>query len=114
MRDLRTGLLSLLLLGACSLLAGCGDDDDDDGDGADPPEDVSGEYSVAVTNRTNACEAEDWEEAETATNIPLVIEQDGSAITGTIEGLVSLYLIAITGNNEFEGTVSGDDFVMTS
>ncbi len=111
MRDPRTTLISALLLGASVWLAGCGDDDEDD---EDPPEDVSGEYSVAVTNRANTCEVENWEEGSMASGIPLVIEQDGSEITGTIEGIVSLYLIAVTGNNEFEGSVSGDDFTMTS
>lgn len=75
---------------------------------------MSGEYSVAVTNRENACGVDDWEEGNMASGIPLVIEQDGSEITGTIEGIVSLYLVAVTGNDEFEGAVSGDEFTMTS
>ncbi len=101
----------LLVIGVSALTGACGGSDDDDDE---TPVDVSGAYSVAVTNRANGCEFMNWTEGDMSTNIPLTIEQNGSDVTGTIDGAPALVLAFVTGNNEFTGTVSGTDFTMTS
>lgn len=70
---------------------------------------VAGSYTIAVTNRTNGCELENWMEGETSSNIPVTITQSGENVTATVDGLVGAYFNAIFGSAAFVGTVSGDD-----
>src|SRR5690348_8371734 len=86
-----TGLIALAL-------AGCG------GGGS---VDVSGSYTVAVTNGANGCMAVNWTVGDSAAGIPVTIAQDGSNATATVEGATGLYLQAGLGSRVFAGDVSG-------
>nr|PZN28841.1 MAG: hypothetical protein DIU78_01640 [Pseudomonadota bacterium] len=88
---------------------GCGDDSDEG-----PPADVSGSYSLNVTNGDNDCGVENWTEGESSTNIPFEITQEGAEIQGTIGGAAAIIVALVTGSIEFEGTVTGNSFELTN
>src|SRR5689334_22444984 len=69
--------------------------------------DVSGSYTVAVTNGANGCMAVNWTVGDSAAGIPVTIAQDGSNATATVEGATGLYLQAGLGSRVFAGDVSG-------
>src|SRR5688572_22727127 len=87
---------------AFALLLGCGGEDAD----------VAGDFSIAVTNRDNGCEFDNWMEDETSANIPVTITQDGSAVTATIEGLTGSFVEAVLGSRSYEGEVDGNDLFL--
>lgn len=91
-----------------SCVAGCGSDDD-----AGFSRDLSGDYSVNVTNGPSSCE-QDWTEGETSTGIPFTIDQEGDSVTGRVEGGVAVLLALVIGTNEFEGTIDGNAFSMVA
>ena len=76
--------------------------------------DAAGDYSIALTNRDNGCEFTDWTEGNTSQNIPFVITQDGSEVTGTVEGLSGTFLALWLGTNVFHGEVGGSSIEMTA
>src|SRR5688572_33497701 len=61
-------------------------------DSGGPPIDMSGSYSVAVTNGPNGCEFPNWRENESSQNIPFNITQSGADATGTVEGLTGAFV----------------------
>lgn len=85
-----------------SLLAACGSDVD-----------AAGDYTLAVTNRENGCDFDNWTEGESSTNIPMTITQSGDMITGDVGGVAGGFLDLVLGSSVFEGEVSGDDLNMT-
>ena len=93
------------ILAALASVAGCGGDAD-----------VAGNYTVALTNGTNGCNLSNVPPGDTASGISLVITQDGSKVTATIEGLARVYLEALLGNgkNVFTGSVDGDELSVES
>lgn len=93
----RVMALSLLVLAACG----------------ETTADVAGDYTVNVTNGANGCMVEGWMEGDTASNISLVITQDGSSITGTVGGLTGAWLELVLGSRVFTGSVEGSDIAMT-
>ena len=97
----RLGLVSLIV--SLGVVSACGSD----------PVDAAGNYSLAVTSRENGCGFDNWTEGESATNIGLVITQDGEAITGTVTGLTGSFLTLVLGDNVFRGSVDGDELTMT-
>jgi hypothetical protein len=96
---MKTMLTSVLLLG---LLAGCGDSAD-----------LSGSYTVSVTNRENGCELDNWTEGNQASNIAVVITQEGDEAQADVEGVTGGVLDLWLGSSVFAGTVDGEDFVLT-
>ena len=94
--------LGWILLG-CAV--GCGSDAD-----------ISGTYSVSLTNRDNGCNLSNFTPGESASNISVVITQNEDAATVRVEGLAALALNALLGSdkNTFTGTVDGDEFSATS
>lgn len=90
--------ITSLLLGIAAL-AGCGSD----------PANVAGDYTIAVTNRTNGCDLTNWTEGNTAQNIPVEIVQNGSAATADVTGGVGGLLDVWLGSSLFTGNVSGSD-----
>src|SRR5215831_1933245 len=70
---------------------------------------VAGTYTVAVTNGENGCNLQNWNVGNSASGIPLMITQNGSALTATVNGLTGTYLNLVLGSSAFTGTVSGND-----
>ena len=93
-------LLPLLALGAC------GSDDEFTAD-------VAGSYSVAITNGASSC-AFDWEEGKEATNIGLIITQEGSTVHGTLDGLTGAWFKVLFGSADFDGTIKGSSLTLTN
>jgi hypothetical protein len=85
----------ILLVG----LAACGSD----------PVDAEGMYSINVTSRANGCNFDGWTEGNTATNIPVTINQEGTSAGAEVTGLTGGYLDIILGSHVFDGTVDGDE-----
>jgi hypothetical protein len=94
-----------LVLALTLTLSACSSDDDD-------PANAAGSYTLALTYGQNGCSFQDWQEGDTVQNVPLVIEQDGEAITGRIEGFPGIALGLIHGTNEYVGSIDGDRIVM--
>jgi hypothetical protein len=85
------------------------------GTSSGPPANVSGIYTVALTNRQNTCgTVADWVEGEMTTDIKLDVMQDGADITGNVQGLVGAWLALLIGTADFEGTVHGSAFTLTA
>ena len=86
----------LLLLAS---LAACGSD----------PVDAEGTYSINVTNKTNGCNFQNWMENESAPNIPVVINQEGSDVNADVMGGTRVWLDLVFGAHIFNGKVDGDE-----
>lgn len=71
--------------------------------------DVAGDYTIALTNRDNGCQFANWTEGETASSIPVVITQDGSNVTATVNGGAGIVLDLALGSRVYNGDVDGDD-----
>jgi hypothetical protein len=97
------------LLGALAASVGCGDDENDDFTA-----DVSGDYTVALTNADNGCAFEQWERGDTTTGIGLSIEQQGRKLDASVDGVSSFVLGLVLGTAEFEGEARGLSFTMTA
>lgn len=84
-----------LLLG----LAACGSDTN-----------VAGDYTIALTNRTNGCMFGNWNEGDSTTGVDVVFTQSGSDVTATINNVGGLALKAVFGSagNVFKGDDSID------
>ena len=91
-------LLPTSLLGAALALAACGGDAD-----------VTGDYSVAVTNGANGCDLANWTEGSSAQNISVQITQDGDSVSADVGGATRVVLDLWLGGHVFTGTVDGDD-----
>ncbi len=76
--------------------------------------DVAGTYSIAITNGASSCSFDNWEEGKQASNIGLVITQDGQKLHGTIDGLTGALFTLLFGSAEFDGTVSGSSLSLTN
>jgi hypothetical protein len=85
-----------------SVLAACGGD----------PANVEGTYSIALTNRDNGCDFANWTEGETSANIPVVIDQVGTEVDATVEGLTGTFLDLAFGGHVYEGSIDGDDLLL--
>ncbi len=83
-----------------AVVAGCGSDD---------PANVEGNFTVAVTNRDNGCNIPSWTVGDSQANIPVVITQEGTAVTATVMGFTGASLNIGLGSNVFSGTVDGND-----
>lgn len=82
-----------------ALLAACGSD----------PVDAEGTYTVAVTNRENGCNFSGWTIGESASNIPVTINQEGEDADAIVMGLTGAYMNAVLGSNVFQGRVDGNE-----
>jgi hypothetical protein len=89
----------LLLL---ATLAACGSD----------PVDAEGTYTVAVTNRDNGCNFALWTIGNSASNIGVVINQEGDDVNADVMGLTGAYLDGVLGSSVFQGKVDGNKLDM--
>lgn len=96
---------SALLLTLPALLLACGD-------GA-PPTDVSGDYTIAITNESDTCGAPNFTVGETLTDVPFVVTQQDAHLTGTMGGVAGNYLDLWLEGHVFAGDVDGYAFELT-
>lgn len=76
------------------------------------PADVSGDYTIALTNRDNGCELENYVEGNSATNIAVSITQDGATASADVMGLAGGALDLALGGHVYEGEVDGNDLFL--
>jgi hypothetical protein len=104
--DVRRARAAALCLVSVFIGTGCGDDDDE-------PRDVAGQYTVNVTNGENGC-LTGLQMGDSYSNISLDLTQDGETVRGTFGGLLAtLFLEAVLGGTDFQGTVRGNTIEMT-
>jgi hypothetical protein len=84
-------------------LAACGGD----------PVNAEGTYTIAVTNRDNGCNFQNWTVGDSATGIQVVINQEGSSVNADVMGATRIYLDLVLGSHVFNGKVDGDELDMT-
>jgi hypothetical protein len=86
----------------------------DDGPSDLPPADVSGDYTVTLTNLSNTCVTEtDWIDGAVSPDNRYDIRQDGATITAQGQGNAAVYFVVLLGSNDFSGSVKGDAFRLT-
>jgi hypothetical protein len=85
------------------LLVGCGGGD---------PADVAGNFTISLTNRDNGCNLANWTVGEQASNIPVVITQDGDNATADVQAGAGFLLDAALGSSVYTGDVDGDDLFL--
>ena len=88
-----------LLLGLASS-PGCSDD----------PADIAGDYTASLTLRDNGCQLANWQAGSTASQIPMLITQNGASASADIGGLARVALELARGGHVFAGSVDGDSF----
>lgn len=95
------GSIPLAFLLSFAALGGCTSDAD-----------VAGNYTIALTNRDNGCNLSSFTPNDTTTGVGVVVTQNGSKLTLTVNGLGGVALVALLGanGNVFAGSVDGDDF----
>lgn len=79
-------------------LAGCSDD----------PVDAEGQYTIAVTNRTNGCNFANWTVGDSASNIQVNVTQQGGSAVADVMGGTKALLDFWLGDHSFSGSVDGD------
>lgn len=67
---------------------------------------------VAVTNRDNGCVLENWTVGEQTMGIPVVVVQDGSRVTATVNGASGFVLDLALGSRIYSGDVDGDSLYL--
>lgn len=72
------------------------------------PVDVSGSYSVQITDGSNGCMFANFMPGSMNMDIPVTITQNGTAVTATVGGLGATALNLVLGSAAFVGTVDGD------
>lgn len=86
----------------CAAGAACGGDDAD----------VEGEYTIALTNRDNGCQLENWQVGAMSSGIPVVITQEGSEVSASVEGGAGVVLDIALGSHIYSGSIDGDDLFL--
>jgi len=89
-----------LVLVACAA-AGCSND----------YADASGDYTVTVTNRDNACNFGNWTPGDSAA-ASVTLSQNRNNVLAQVTGLGALVLEASIGGHAFTGKIEGDDLAL--
>lgn len=84
------------------------------GDESEGAADFSGNYSVAVTNRTNDCQYDGFEIGKSAQNVAFEISQSGSTASGKMTGLAGDFYLFLFGIGTLQGEVVGDTVSLSS
>jgi len=108
---MRPILVWVVLAAATATLSGCSSDT---AFKTATPSNIAGNYTLTITNGDNGCMLENWESGKSTASIPFVITQDGSNANGTLQGAAAVVLGLFIGTNQFTGSVSASDFVMTA
>lgn len=86
-----------LAAGAALALVACGSD----------PADVAGTYTIALTNRDNGCNINNWTPGPISGSVTMVVTQSDDAASADVQGLAGVALDALTGGHVFTGSVDG-------
>lgn len=81
--------------------------------GCSDPVDAEGTYSLNVTNRDNGCNFQNWTVGDTATNIRVVINQEGESANADVMDGARAVLDFLLGGHVYNGTVDGHDLDFT-
>ena len=81
-----------------AVLAGCGTD----------PAQVAGNYTVALTNRTNGCNYANWQVDQSTSGVAVQFTQTDTSISATVNGLAGGALSLVLGTNVFTGSIDGN------
>jgi hypothetical protein len=79
-----------------------------------PPVNVTGKYTVDVTDEANGCNIANWMQGQQSMGIPVTVTQQGASVTATVTGLVGAFMVAGIGTNTFSGTLTGGNTTMTA
>lgn len=93
---------SLVLL-APVLLSGCSSE-------GEFTTDISGNYTVAVTNRQSTCDFKDWVEGKQTSGIGFVVTQDDDSLHATVDGVTAVFFNLALGSAQFDGTAERSSF----
>jgi hypothetical protein len=86
-------LIAIAVLGACS---------------SSDPVQLSGMYTVGVTNRDNGCNFPNWTVGAMTSGVSVNITQTGENATADVTGGTGVVLDFAFGSSAFSGTVTGD------
>src|SRR5258708_5571877 len=75
---------------------------------------VSGNYTVNVTNGSNGCNMGGWTDGAMSSGIAVALSQNGTQLTATVGGVVGLFMTAGIGTNTFSGALVGSQGSMTA
>ncbi len=92
--------LSLLTLAAC-------------GSSSDAPADVSGSYSLSITDSKNDCNYQGWTIGQTAQGVGFDVTQNGTSVSGDVKGLAAVYTGAL-GIGTLQGNANGDSVSLSA
>ncbi len=93
--------LSIVAIAACS--------------SSEAAQDLTGNFTIAVTNKDNGCAFQNWTSGQSTTTIPLTITQQGSnGITAVVGGAAGAYLTLVIGTATFTGSVTGPTGTLTA
>jgi hypothetical protein len=75
---------------------------------------ISGEYSVTLTNESNACMFTSWTNGATTQDVHVTFAQSGTTATATVDGVAAAVFDLVLGTATFQGSVQGDSFTLTA
>jgi hypothetical protein len=79
------------------------------------PSDISGSYSIALTNQSNGCQFANWTNGSTASDVHFDVQQQGPNVSATVTGVAGLLFDLILGGKpQFQGTVTDSSFTMAA
>jgi hypothetical protein len=76
--------------------------------------DVSGNYTVAVTNRTSTCPFMEWVEGKESSGIGFAITQEDEELHATVDGAAAIFFNLALGSADFDGRVDRSSFELTN
>lgn len=83
------------------------------GSSSDSPADVSGTYSLSITDTKNDCNYQNWTIGQSAQNIEFDVTQNGSSASGQVKGPANFYVNAL-GIGALNGTVNGNSATLSA
>ena len=72
------------------------------------PVDVSGDYSIQLTDGSNGCMFSNFTTGATTMDISTTVTQNGTAVSAAVGGIGAVALDALLGSATFVGTLDGD------
>ena len=103
--------------------SGCGDSTSSGGTGGtsgtgpvETPDNVAGDYLVSLTSGENTCKsmADTWVEGAMTEGVQFSITQKGVQIEAETMGASAIYVLVLTGANDFTGEIHDSHFVLTN